>query len=210
VRSGYKNLYKLGLFGLAVLFGAALFFTAPLNGQEVHAQHPTLSIPTVTGTPSGPVAQVWQNLTQIPVRSGPGPNYPEIGLLVAGQRVPALGSSLGGEWVQIYYPGVPGNVGWVFGVLVEVRGPLDQATPPASPTPLITATLNPTLAGQMPAAASPTRLPTYTEAPPIIAPTYQVDEPGFIAQRNIPTGFIIVGLAVVGLFGTMLSLLRGR
>jgi hypothetical protein len=41
-------------------------------------------------------------------------------------------------------------------------------------------------------------MPTYTQAP-------QVSVAG-----GLPMGFIIIGLAVVGLFGLMISLFRGR
>jgi hypothetical protein len=210
VKSVKRSSRKIALAGSGLVVVFLLLTITTVRPNTASAQHPTLSIPTVTGTPAGPLAHVWQNLKTIPVRAGPGQNYPEVGLLVAGQKIPALGSSPGGEWVQIVYPGVPGNVGWVYGVFVGVSGPLDVVPIPASPTPRVTPTLNPTLAFQLPAGPAPTRLPTFTIAPPIAAPTYEVDEPSFIARRNIPMGFIIIGFAVIGLFGTALSFLRGR
>jgi hypothetical protein len=202
-----KCLLLLALsLGAAILIGFASF-----EQETAYAQHPTLSIPTVTGTPAGPVASVYQNLVQIPVRSGPGQNYPEIGLLTAGQKVPAVGTSPGGEWVKIIYPGVQGGVAWVFGNLVGVSGPLPVVSPPPTPTPRVTPTLDPTLAARaLVENVQPTRLPTFTAAPPLAVPTIEAVEPGFLAQRNIPMGFVVVGLAVVGLFGIFLSLLRGR
>jgi hypothetical protein len=197
-----------GLVGLifAVLLLPALWG----DNQSAYAQHPTLSIPTVTGTPSGPMASVKASLIFIPVRSGPGQNYLEIGVLVENQKVPALGTSPGGDWVKIGYPGVPEGVGWVHNHLVDVTKPLGVVDPPPTPTPRVTPTLNPTLAAQIVVEIEPTRLPTFTPAPPVILPTFPAQETSLLAGRNIPMGFLIIGLAVVGFFGTVLSLLRGR
>lgn len=92
---------------LACLLLASLFFE---NAQaEPFAQQPTGSIATVTGTPPGFTVTVGAQEDQINVRSGPGLDFPLVGILVAGQVVPALGRSPGGDWVQIVYPGVPGG-----------------------------------------------------------------------------------------------------
>ena len=46
-------------------------------GHPAHAQQPTGSIPTVTGTPSGPMVSVDPSLGQIRVYAGPSSfNYP--------------------------------------------------------------------------------------------------------------------------------------
>jgi hypothetical protein len=200
-----RSLWGAGLV-LAVLLLPVFLF----NQQVVYAQHPTLTIPTVTGTPEGPMASVKASLIYIPVRSGPGQNYLEIGVLVENQKVPALGTSPGGDWVKIGYPGVPEGVGWVHNHLVDVTKPVGVVDPPPTPTPRVTPTLNPTLAAQMVVEMEPTRLPTFTPAPQVILPTFPVQETSLLAGRNIPMGFLIIGLAVVGFFGTMLSLLRGR
>lgn len=196
----------------AVLFGFVLFlaFLVASGPVAVYAQHPTVSMATVTGTPAGAIAVVYQDLVQVNVRAGPGQNYPEIGVLVKFQEVPALGVSQGGDYVQIVYMGVPGGVGWVHANFVEVSHPLPVVESPPTPTPRMTPTLNPTLAAQYAVDVAPTPLPTFTSAPPLIVPTLAADEPFVLASGNLPMGFIIVGLAVVGLFGTMLSFLRGR
>jgi hypothetical protein len=206
----YQHNIKVLLLFATGLIATMLFFSIPRRPGVVYAQHPTVSIPTVTGTPAGPVITVPSNLNQVPVRSGPGQNYPEIGFLVMGQQAPGLGTSPGGEWIKIVYIGVPGGTGWVYGNLVLLSGVLPVVPAPPTPTPRVTPTLNPTLAAQVPANAPATRLPTYTAVPPLIVPTLAVEQPGFIASRNIPMGLIIVGLAVVGLFGTLISFLRGR
>lgn len=174
------------------------------------AQQPTVDIPTVTGTKSGPVAAVNLDQDSIHVRGGPGENYPVIGLLVAGQKVPALAQSTGGDWIQIVYLGVPGSLGWVHKNLINITGgALQVITPPPTPVPQMTPTLEPTLAARYLVVASPTNLPTFTPAPPIAIPTFASTTPVSVISR-FPVGFIIIGLAVVGFFGTMITLLRGR
>ncbi|HES58381.1 MAG TPA: hypothetical protein ENO21_03015, partial [Firmicutes bacterium] len=114
-------------------------------------QIPTVSIPTVTGTPSGAMATVKAtgDQDQINVRSGPSSVYYDIvGVLVVGQQVPALGRSVGGDWVQIAYPGVPGGVAWVYSPLVDLSSSVPIVEPPPTPTPQVTPTIDPTLAAQ--------------------------------------------------------------
>jgi hypothetical protein len=70
----------------------------------------------------------------------------------------------------------------------------------------MTATIDPTLAAQFLVEVPPTRLPTFTEPPPISLPTLPVDAP-IATSGRMPVGLIIIGLAVIGLFGTLVSLL---
>lgn len=175
------------------------------------AQIPTGSIPTVTGTPSGAIAIVLDNEQGfVNVRGGPY-TAPDniVGILVEGSQVPALGRTPGGFWIQIAYPGVPGGVAWVYSELIEVRGALPVVEPPPTQTPRVTATIDPTLAAQFLVEVPPTRLPTFTEPPPIVRPTFPVDAP-IATQGRVPMGLVIVGMALVGIIGTLLSFLRGR
>lgn len=175
------------------------------------AQIPTVAIPTVTGTPPGPIATVRRDTDQdqINVRSGPSVKYDIIGVLVPGQQVPALGRTPGGDWVQITYVGVQGSVGWVYSPLVEVTGNIPIVEPPPTPTPRTTPTIDPTLAAQFVVELPPTRLPTYTPPPPLVIPTFTQDESP-IQSANFPMGFVVIGLFVVGLFGIIISVLRGQ
>lgn len=173
------------------------------------AQIPTVAIPTVTGTPPGASIVVGSEQDQINVRGGPSTDYPIVGVLIAGQEVPALGRSPGGDWVQVVYPGVPGGVAWVYSPLVRISGNLPIVEPPATPIPQTTPTIDPTLAAQFIMEMTPTRLPTFTPPPPLVMPTFAVPE-NVNTQAGIPMGFVIVGLGVIGLFGTLISLLRGR
>jgi len=175
------------------------------------AQIPTGSIPTVTGTPIGALAIILDNEQGfVNVRAGPSTvGYEIVGVLVTGQQVPALGRSPGGDWIQVSYPGVPGGVAWIWSDLVEVRGSLRVIEPPPTPTPAMTATIDPTLAAQFLVEAQPTRLPTFTEPPPLSQPTLPADAP-IATSGRVPTGLVIIGLAVIGLFGTLISFLSRR
>src|SRR3990170_5041734 len=98
---------------------------------------------TVTGTPAGPMILVPDLVN---VRLCPQVTCDLVGVLIAGQVAPALGRSPGGDWIQIAYPGVPGNVAWVFAPLVVLQpsqaGGLPIVEPPPRPTPRVTATID--------------------------------------------------------------------
>ncbi len=191
------------------LLGTMLLSTAgSLPGLS--ASQVSQFIATVTSTPSGPMVIAPD---QVNVRSGPGANYDRIGVLAAGQRAPALGRSPGGDWIQIVYPGVRGNVGWVYAynVSLEGGGILAVVEPPPLPTERATATIDPTLAAQFPNLGRPaaTRLPTFTAAPPVVQPTFSVSD-GRGQGFGFPPILAILGLLVVGTLGTVISVLRGR
>ena len=102
--------------------GVVLAFHSP-SQPSVHAQQPTGSIPTVTGTPAGAIVALYldENHPQENVYSGPSIYlYPAIGVLLAGQEVPAYGYSEDKNWIQIYYPGVPNSVAWVYAPYVKI------------------------------------------------------------------------------------------
>jgi uncharacterized protein YraI len=178
--------------------------------KNAHAQQPTVSIPTVTSSPFGPMATVNLDQEQINVRAGPSQDYPIVGVLEQGERVPALGRSIGGDWVEIAYPVVDGGVAWVYSYLVTISGgELPVVVPPPTPTPRVTPTIDPTLAAQFIIDVGPTRLPTFTQPPALVMPTY-TQAPAVRVAGGLPMGFIIIGLAVVGVFGLMISVFRGR
>jgi uncharacterized protein YraI len=207
------------LAGLSVLLAIILVYsvTPAMSAGELFSpigddqkQQPTVSIATVTGTPSGTIATVYSDPEdQINVRSGPGTDYPKVGVLLNRQQVPALGATPGGSWIQIVYPGVEGGVAWVYAPLVRLDGILSIVEAPPTPTPLVTPTIDPTLAAQFIVDVPPTRLPTYTPPPPLVLPTF---EPEVIrtGTGGVPIGFVITGLTVLGVFGLVISLLRRR
>lgn len=189
------------------LVWASELFSRP--GEDV-AQQPTVAIPTVTGTPTGPIAIVYSDPDeQINVRSGPGTDYPKVGVLLNRQQVPVLGATPGGSWVQIIYPGVDSGVAWVYAPLVRIEGVLPIVEPPPTPTLMVTPTIDPTLASQFVVDIPATRLPTYTPPPPLVIATYPAEEIG-TGTGGVPIGFVITGLTVVGVFGLIISLLRRR
>ena len=165
-------------------------------------------VSTVTGTPEGPMIVVPD---QVNVRLGPGTNYDKVGVLIAGQEVPALGRTPGGLWIQIVYPGGPGSIAWVYApfvVLDTAQQLLPIIEPPPTPTPRMTPTIDPTLAAQFNLGeAPPTRLPTFTPAEPVVQPTFEPEQVEGV--RGIPPILAILGLLVVGLFGMVVSFLRG-
>lgn len=190
-------------------FGLISFTRITQANAGALRQQPTVSIPTVTSSPFGPTIEVNGDQEQINVRTGPGVFYPAVGILTARQRVPALGRSPGGDWVQIVYPGSTTGEAWVYAYLVQTFGNLPVVEIPPTPTPKVTPTIDPTLAAQYIIELAPTRLPTYTQPAPLTIPTYPALPTGR-GSGGIPMGFVIVGLGVVGLFGIMISLLRGR
>ncbi len=194
------------------ILGASLLLMlaiAPFPQVGAVAQQPTGSIATVTSTSSGPTVTVNADQDQINVRSGPSTNYPQVGVLVAGQQMVGLGRTPGGDWIQIVYPGVPGGLAWVYSGLVTVgTGDLPVVEPPPTPTPRTTPTVDPTLAAQFVIESTPTRLPTFTPPPPLVLPTFETQPLAPVASANIPMGIVILSLGVIGVFGFFISLLR--
>ena len=202
-----KRIGFLGLISITIAFIISIY--GDIFDREVKAQIPTVSVPTVTGSPQGPVVSVRRDADQdsINVRSGPSAKYDIIGVLIVGQTVPANGRTPGGDWIQIFYPGVPGSTGWVYSPLVSVNGSIPIVEPPPTPTPRTTPTIDPTLAAQFVIEIPPTRLPTFTPPPPIAIPTFQAQLPQTV-PAGIPMGIVIIGMAVLGVFGILISLLR--
>jgi len=171
-------------------------------------QQPTVAIATVTGTPKGTIAIVYSEPEdQINVRSGPGVNYPKVGVLINRQEVPALAKTEGGIWIKIVYPGVPEGVAWIYAPYVRVTGELPIIPKPPTPTPETTPTIDPTLASQFISEIPPTRKPTFTPPPPLIIPTF-ASSLITSGTGGLPSGFIILGLVSIGVFGLMVSFLR--
>jgi hypothetical protein len=204
-----KARLAVGILVVAGLLGLGLFSPGK---PPVFAQQPTGSIPTVTGTPEGPVITVDQSLPHIRVYAGPSSfDYPSIGVLLGNQRAPAIGRARDREdWIQILYPGVPGGTGWVYGLYVSLsagaRLPLVDIPP--TPTPIATPTINPTLEAAFIGQQTPTRLPTFTPPAPLDQPFF-TDAPSESAS-NIPTGLLILSLGLFGFLGAVISYLRGR
>ena len=198
----YKKLILLISFIFAVLLLG--FFNNTVNA-DYSFQQPTIAIPTVTGTPRKATAFVrLDQVDPINVRSGPGVFYDQVGVLLPGQEVTALGRSTGGDWVLVEYPGIAEGSGWVYSPLVILSGEeLPIIEPPSTPTPAVTTTIDATLAAQFITTPVSTRLPTYTAAPPQTVPTYADEVTSGISQ-HIPIGLIIL---VVGGLGALIAVI---
>jgi len=175
-------------------------------------QQPTIAIPTVTGTPKGVTATVLLNQEEsINVRSGPGVFFDKVGVLLPGQEASVKGRSAGGDWVMIDYPGGPNNIGWIYAPVVQISpGELPIIEPPSTPTPLLTQTINPTLAAQFISTPNPTRLPTYTPADPLIIPTYQDISRTSAFGGGMPMGLVILIIGGLGGLLAIFSVIKNR
>jgi uncharacterized protein YraI len=153
-------------------------------------------------TPTGILVTVTYS-DPINVRSGPSTVlYPIVAQLSPGDVVPALGISPGREWIQITYSN---GTGWVYASFVSISGgELRIVEPPPTPTPLVTATIDPTLAAAFNIQPTTTRLPTFTPPPPleVIDLTPHVTTP-----QSVAPGIFIVVLGLLGGVGLVVSFL---
>ncbi len=197
---------------VVALAAACLFMVLDSSvSARPNSQEANTPIPTVTGTVSGPMAVVVPGPEpQINLRAGPNTTYDKVGVLLVGQKVPAKGRSPGNEWIMIEYPGVPGGMAWVWSAYVRIEPPVDLPIiePPPTPTPAVTSTIDPTLAAKFIVTQEATRLPTFTAPPPLAIPTFQADNGTMVG--DFPMGFVIVGLAVLGLLFGLVSFTQRR
>ena len=187
---------------------AGLLWLAPA-WTPAAAQQPTGNIPTVTGTPSGPFITV-TSPDGANVRAGPSEyDYAILDKLPPEATAPAIGRSPAQEWIQIVDLAVPGGLGWVYAINVKLSPGafLPIVEPPPTATPRTTPTINPTFAAAFQVQTTPTRLPTFTQPPPIATLNFQT--PAGTGSR-VAMGFVIFGLALVGILGALISYLRGR
>jgi len=201
------------IFLILVVGGLFLTLDSPAQAS-VFAQQPTGSIPTVTGTPARAVIALYLDETrpQENVYSGPSTyEYPKIGVILAGQEIPAYGYSKDQQWIQIYYPGVPGSVAWVYAPYVKIVkiGQLPLIEAPLTPTLISTlaSNIDPTLEAAFNTPVISTRLPTFTPPAPLVVAFFSADQ---AAQNRLPMGLLILGLGFVGGLGAFISFLRGR
>ncbi len=205
----FRNIRWFSLLIIALLLVLSSY--ALTTFDTVSAQQPTGSIPTVTGTPKGPTATIRIGLTEdrVKVRSGPSVLYPQIGVILLGAEVPVVGKSAGGDWLVVEYPGVPGGIGWVWALYMNVSpGELAVIESPPLPEPIVTVTINPTMAAQFITTPIATRLPTFTEPAPLTIPTF--DNSTGQTLGGIPIGLIIIILAGAGILIALFSYFQVR
>jgi len=206
----FKILRWTGLVAIFVMFLLLLFTIS--GTKSVTAQQPTGSIPTVTGTPTGPMASVIAYKAEsdgINIRSGPGTNYEVVGKMWIDLALPVLGKSPGGDWLLVKDPSLPDGKGWVFSFNVDVTpGEIPVAEVPPTPMPVATAEIDPTLAAQFITTPLATKLPTYTPSAPLVIPTFEtLDSQAF---AGIPIGLIIFTLIGFGLLLVLISFFTTR
>jgi PKD repeat protein/uncharacterized protein YraI len=93
---------------------------------------------TLTLTPGAPVALALSNVS---VRSGPGEDYPVIGILPAGGSAAIVGRTAAGDWWQLQGANIQDGQGWAPADRVQAQNA--AAVPVVTPPPMPTATPTP-------------------------------------------------------------------
>lgn len=191
-----QRLWFKYLAGLLVVFCLGVFALWSPRQAEAYQDASTPGGIVITVTYTDPMN----------VRAGPGTFYDIIGQLFPGDVRPALGISPGREWIQISYEG---GIGWVYSSYVSISGgELQVIEPPPTPTPLITATIDPTLAAQFNTQPTETRIPTFTPPPPLTVPQFTpVSAP---QNRGLPFGYFVLILGILGGLGLAFSFISRK
>src|SRR6476660_4448257 len=189
-----KQFWFKALLGLLAVAGLSIEAFFLPRQAEAYQDGPTPTGIFVTVTYTDPIN----------VRSGPSTIlYPVVAQLKPGEVVPALGVSPGHEWVQVSYPG---GTGWVYASFVSISGgELGIVEPPPTPTPQITATIDPTLAAAFNIQPTPTRMPTFTPPPPLEVPQFTDATRGPSCLGA--SGAFIISLGLIGGIGLLVSFL---
>ena len=197
----FKNIYAMKQFWFKAFLGILMFTGLGAGGLLFPGQAEAFQD---VSTPTGIFVTVTYS-DPINVRSGPSTIlYPIIAQLNPGDVVPALGISPGREWIQISYAD---GTGWVYASFVSISGgELRIVEPPPTPTPLVTATIDPTLAAEFTIQPTITRLPTFTPPPPLEVPQFTDSTGPSLGSSGI---FIIV-LGLLGGVGLLASFLWRR
>ncbi len=193
-----------GFFFLTVLILLlALMSFSAIPSMGIHAESPTATVRPES---------VFITVTYIePINVRGGPNsvyYPVVGTLPIGATAPALGRSLGGEWIQIIFPEASdgSGVGWVSVNLVTVSpGTLHVVEPPPTVMPSFFVTLNPAYALSLQPEPTATRMFTFTPPGPQTVPTFSNP---IREDRKISTGIVILFLGGMGVIGLLITSLK--
>lgn len=181
---------------LLAAWASAILLMRPDAPRTARAQAADTATPGFVTT-AAYITNTFEGEPAINVRVGPSTvTYPlPCGSLAYGASAVALGTTPAHEWVQIEHPTCPGGVGWVYAANVTVTGALREVEPPSTPTPLATATFDPTLVAAFQAEPTVTRLPTFTPPAPLSLPTFTAQPP---PRRGLPMGAAIFAVALVG------------
>lgn len=203
---------SISIVSIIIFTVGYLFLSLFRNTSAVFAQQATGSIPTVTGTPKGPMASIKPGITEnfVNVRSGPSSvQFDIIGIIYIGDTVPVKGKSIGGDWLLIEYPGVANGEGWIWALYMDVSpGEIPVVEMPPTPQPKVTFTIDPTMASQFISTQLATRLPTFTPPANLVIPTYENSKTQLFA--GVPIGFIIIILLGVGIISSLFTYFQSR
>ena len=103
-------------------------------------------VPTGNHTPNPSSAVTGLVIGEINLRSGPGINYPRLGVARAGERYEVIAVHAQFPWLQISSASLPGGTAWVAENLLEIEGDLSRlpretqlvyATPELTATPAV-------------------------------------------------------------------------
>ena len=190
-----KRIWFNTILGAFVVAGLGVGTLFSVDQAEAYQDPSTPSGIYITVTYSDPIN----------VRGGPSTvHYPVVGRLSPGEVLPALGVSRGREWVQVAYPQAPGGVGWVYAIYVTVTGgELLVVEEPSTQTPLVTATIDATLAAAFNIQPTASRMPTFTPPPPLTVPQFtEVSTP---REAMVAPGIFVISLLILGASGLLVS-----
>jgi len=194
-----KQFWFKTLVGIFIVMGLGVAaFLSPRQAEAYQgASTPIGAFITVANAPDG-----------TNVRSGPNSvSYgAPIGHLNPGDVAAALGKTPGGDWIQIEFSAGANGTGWVYSPNVVLSGgDLRVVESPPTPAPLITATIDPTLAAAFNIQPTQTRMPTFTPPPPLEVPQFTDANrgPSFLGA----SGIFILGLGLIGGIGLLVSYL---
>jgi hypothetical protein len=198
--------------GISLILAFAILLSFGSFRNSVSAQQLTTATPSVStaGTSSSAYITVTY-IEPINVRSGPSSfDYPIVGSLPVGGTAIAVGRSPAGEWIQIVFPDAPRGTGWVYAANVSLSADalLPIVEPPPTPSPLMTATLNPTFVAAFQTLPTSTRLPTFTAPPSLVIPTYT--NPSNTSSGHVITLWVIICLGLIGIIGLVFTSFRRR
>ncbi|HSN75715.1 MAG TPA: PKD domain-containing protein, partial [Anaerolineae bacterium] len=121
---------------LVILLLLSRLFTGPDTSADATGTPgaTTTLTATLTLTPSAPTAVALSNVS---VRSGPGEDYPVIGILPAGGSAAIIGRTDAGDWWQLQGANIQGGQGWAPADRVQAQnaGAVPVVPPPPLPTP---------------------------------------------------------------------------
>lgn len=199
-------LVVLGLFVSFYWYDSVSAFSPTPTNTAIPTNTATFTT-TFVPTPTVGGAHVYVP-ERVNVRSGPGTYYEKVGVLVAGQISSVEGRTTFGEWIAIHYPEGTTDIAWVYAPLVLVRGMMAEELPEVESPPTPTLQVVPVSGSINPEYTSPpTRLPTFTPAPPIPQPTFSTPE---FEGRSLPPIVLIASLFALGIVSGVVAIYRQR